>query len=151
MGAGFHGGFGFTGGAQKGGMIPLDLQFFASKVFEKGGHISEESFSKHREFFLGKSLSKIESELRKHGYVVSRARSKNVGSKAVKLIVKNPTKERNIATVLVSPGSKHHGEVSYVKVSTNDVGVFKVVSDERRYKSDGKETAKVYFARRPKK
>ena len=56
-----------------------------------------------------------------------------------------------IARKLIEPGSKHHGEVSYVKVSTNDVGVFKVVSDERRYKSDGKETSKVYFARRPKK
>ncbi len=69
-------------------------------------------------------------------------------SKAKKLIIKNASKEKNIATILVSPGSKRHGNISYVKISTNDSGVFKVVSDEKKYKTDGKETAKIYFARR---
>ena len=151
MGAGNHGGFGATIGALISGLLPLDLQFFASKAFEKGGHISEKSFSEHREFFLGKSVAKLEAELRKQGYEVKRAKSKNSKSKAKKLIIKNASKEKNIATILISPGSKRHGNIAYVKVSTNDIGVLKVVSDESKYKSDGKETAKIFFARRKKK
>ena len=47
MGAGFHGGFGGTKGSKT--LFPLNLQFFAARVFEKGGHISKESFEGHRE------------------------------------------------------------------------------------------------------
>ncbi len=50
MGTGNYGGFGVTKGRKNKG-IKLDLQFFASKVFEKGGHMSEESFMGHAEFF----------------------------------------------------------------------------------------------------
>lgn len=148
MGTGNHGGFGNTLGKRRNGLLRMNLQLFASKAFESGGHISEKSFSEHREFFLGKSLGKIEAELRKHGYEVIRAKSTHATSKAKKLIIKNASKEKNIATILVSPGSKRHGNISYVKISTNDLGVFKVVSDEKKYKTDGKETAKIYFARR---
>lgn len=148
MGAGNHGGFGATKGMRNSGLPPMNLQFFASKAFEKGGHVSEESFANHREFFLGKSLAKLEAELKKQGYIVKRVKSKNKDSKARKLVVQNGTKVRNIATILVSPGSRRHGNIAYVKVSTNDAGVLKVVSDKSKYKSDGKETAKIYFARR---
>ncbi len=41
--------------------------------------------------------------------------------------------------------------MSYVKISTSDAGILKVVSDKSKYKSDGKEKAKIYFARRNKK
>ena len=34
MGAGNHGGFGATKGMRKSGLLPLNLQFFASKAFE---------------------------------------------------------------------------------------------------------------------
>lgn len=42
-------------------------------------------------------------------------------------------------------------QIRCVPVSTNDAGKFKVVSDKDKYKSDGHETAKVFFARRKKK
>lgn len=51
MGAGYHGGFGPT----KGKGIPIDLQFFASKVFDAGGRVTEKSFSIHGSFFLSPS------------------------------------------------------------------------------------------------
>ncbi len=51
----------------------------------------------------------------------------------------------------ISPGSKRHGETPYVKVSTTDSGKYKIVSNKDKYKSDGNEKAKVYFARRKKK
>ncbi|MCR5203128.1 MAG: hypothetical protein K6D02_08610, partial [Lachnospiraceae bacterium] len=119
--------------------------------FERGGHVSEKSFSEHREFFLGKSVARIENELKKHGYEVKRERSTHPTSKAQRLIVTNQSKDRNIAVIQISPGSKRHGNVSYVKISTSDAGILKVVSDKSKYKSDGKEKAKIYFARRNKK
>ncbi len=63
----------------------------------------------------------------------------------------NPSKEKNITSIRVSPGSKRHGETPYVRVITNDIGGYKIVSDESKYKSDGKEKSKIKFARRKKK
>lgn len=149
MGAGFHGGFGGTKGSRT--FLPLNLQFFAARVFEKGGHISKESFEGHREYFLGKSVSRIKKELEKHGYKVSVQRSKYKDSKALRINILNPSKTKNVTVVQVSPKSKRHGEIPYVKVSTNDGGKYKIVSKEEGYKTDGKEKATIYFARRKKK
>lgn len=151
MGAGIHGGFGSTKGARSGSLLKLDLQFFASKVFEAGGHISKESFEGHREFFLGKSVQRLKHEMNKQGYDVKIEPSKHPNSKARKLTVLNPSKERNVTVVHVSPGSKRHGETAYVRVCTNDVGKFKVAVNIDKYKTDGKEKAVVYAARRKKK
>ena len=151
MGAGYHGGFGGTAGNRRNGLLPMNLQFFASKVFEKGGHISEESFSGHGEYFLGKSPKRIEKALQQQGYVTHIEKSKHVKSKAKKIIVENSSATKNIAVVQVSPGSKRHGETPYVKVSTTNSGKYKIVSNKDKYKSDGNEKAKVYFARRQKK
>ena len=59
--------------------------------------------------------------------------------------------KRNITVIQVSPKSKRHGDVPYVKVSTNDGGKYKVVSKKEGYKTDGKEKASIYFARRKEK
>lgn len=151
MGTGNHGGFGKTLGSKRSPSFPMNLQFFASKAFEKGGHISEESFEGHREFFLGKSAKRLQKEMEKQGYQTHIERSTHPKSKAKKIVVENKSKEKNISNIQVSPGSKRHGETPYVKVSTTNAGKFKVVSDESKYKSDGKEKAKIYFARRKKK
>ena len=42
MGTGNHGGFGATIGALRSGLLPLDLQFFASKAFENDNLTEEE-------------------------------------------------------------------------------------------------------------
>ncbi|MBO4913315.1 MAG: hypothetical protein J5504_11365 [Butyrivibrio sp.] len=151
MGAGFYGGFGATKGTRNLTLTKINLQFFAARVFEKGGHISKGSFEGHREFFLGKSVSRIKKELEKQGYEVNVHRSKNKDSKAIRIDVKNPSKVRNVTAVQVSPKSKRHGEVPYVKVSTNDGGKYKIVSKKEGYKTDSKEKATIYFARRKKK
>ncbi|SCY23263.1 hypothetical protein SAMN02910370_01779 [Lachnospiraceae bacterium XPB1003] len=152
MGAGNHGGFGTTKGMRRsGGLIKLDLQFFASKVFEKGGHLSEESFVGHREFFLGKSVLKIRKEMEKYGYVTEVSPSNHVGSKAKFIVVKNENKIRNITMVEVTPGSKQHGDVAYVRISTNDIGKYKIVSDQKKYVPGKGDKAKVYFPRKEQK
>jgi hypothetical protein len=149
MGTGRYGGFGNT----RGNKLPLklNLQFFASKVFGAGGYLSEESFEGHREFFLGKSPEKIAKEMKKHGYKVRIENSRHKFSKAKRIVVLNPSKERNISVVQVSPGSHRHGNTAYIKVSTTDGGKYKIVSREDAYTSDGKEKAKIYYPRRKRK
>jgi len=151
MGAGNHGGFGATKGMRKSGLIPLNLQFFASKAFEKGGHLSEESFVNHREFFLGKSVYKIKKEMEKHGYYTEVVPSTHAGSKAKFIKVKNESKVRNITMVEVTPGSKQHGNVAYVRISTNNIGRYKISSDQEKYVPGKGDKAKVYYPRRKKK
>ena len=147
MGAGNHGGFGATKGRAK-TLLTLNLQFFGARVFEKGGYISKESFENHREFFLGKSVQRLKYEMAKQGYITRIENSVHPLSNARKLVVLNPSKERNVAVVHVSPGSKRHGETSYVRVCTNDIGKFKVVTKMENYKTDGREKALIYPARR---
>lgn len=60
----------------------------------------------------------------------------------------NTSKERNISQIQVSPESKRHGNVSYVKISTIDIGKIKVVNGTKdKYKTDGKENATILFRR----
>ena len=148
MGAGRHGGFGSTKGSNT--RFPLDLQFFATKVFGKHGHFSEKNFEKYGAYFLGKSPSKIANEMGKHGYKTTIEPSNRVGSKAKRIVVQNTSKERNISVVQISPGSRRHGETAYVKVSTTDSGKFKYVNRKEKYKSDGAENAKIYYVERRK-
>lgn len=148
MGAGSHGGFGNSLGSRKNGRMKTNLQFFASKVFGVGGLITEEAFAKHGAFFLGKSAKRIVKEMQQQGYEIHIERSTHKTSKARKVVVDNPSKIKNVTSVQISPGSKRHGETAYVKVSTSDVGKLKIVADKKKYKSDGKETAKLYFVER---
>lgn len=149
MGTGKHGGFGNTKGSKT--LLKLNLQFFASKVFESGGHISEKSFEGYREYFLGKSVKRIAKDVEKHGYKVRIEDSRHKFSKAKRIVVLNPSKERNVSVVQVSPGSRRHGDTAYVKVSTTNEGKYKIVSKKELYISDGKETAKIYYPRRKRK
>ena len=146
MGAGKHGGFGNTKGIKNN--LKLNLQFFASKVFEIGGFLSEKSFEAHREFFLGKSAKKIAKEMRKHGYKTRIENSRHKFSKAKRIVVLNPSKKRNITVVQVSPGSRRHGNTAYIKISTTNGGKYKIISNQDYYISDGKEKSKLYYPRR---
>ena len=118
-------------------------------MFEAGGHISKESFEGHREFFLGKSVQRLKHEMNKQGYDVKIEPSKHPNSKARKLTVLNPSKEMLLLSMYRL--DKKHGETAYVRVCTNDVGKFKVAVNIDKYKTDGKEKAVVYAARRKKK
>lgn len=151
MGTGRHGGFGATKGSGRKPSLQMNLQLFASKAFEKGGHVSAKSIADHREYFLGKSVKRLEKAMNQQGYITHIERSRHKTSKAKKIIVENPSKIKNITVIQVSPYSKRHGSTAYVKISTTSGGIFKIVSNREKYKTDGKETAKIFFARREKR
>ncbi len=118
-------------------------------IFSDTGYVTIDSISERREFFLGKSAARLEHELQKHGYETTRRPSKNRGSKAKIIITLNSDKEKNIAHLQISPGSKRHGNVPYVKISTTDIGKIKIIgADESQYKTDGKEKATILFRRK---
>ena len=118
------------------------------QIFDPFGHVTLESISKRREFFLGKSVARIAYELKRQGYIIIRDKSKFKKSKAKIIMVLNSSKERNIAQIQVSRGSKRHGDVPYIKISTKDIGKIKIIdSTEKEYKTDGKEKAKLLFRR----
>ena len=60
--------------------------------------------------------------------------------------INNVGEGRNIIQVQVSPGGGRHGANPYVKISTNDQGIIKIVDGiQETYKTDGKETATIIF------
>ena len=118
-------------------------------IFTPSGHVTLNSISERREFFLGKSVSKIKNLLKKYGYEARITKSKHPESKAIIIRVLNTSKERNISQIQISPGSIRHGSVSYVKISTIDIGRIKIInSKESEYKTDGKENAILLFRRK---
>ena len=149
MGVGFHGGFGNTFGRIN--YLTMDLQLFASRAIAPTGAVTEKSISEHREFFFGKSAGKLSKILNKYGYKTRIRPSTHSASKAKIVVTLNPSKNRNISQIQVSPGSRRHGNVPYVKISTTNAGIFKIInSSSKAYKSDGTEKAKLLFRRRRK-
>lgn len=69
------------------------------------------------------------------------------GRKSSTLVVStNPSKDRNITQIQVSPnGSTHHGSDPYVKVSTKDIGVVKIVEGSKKTYNGRNEKATVIF------
>lgn len=115
------------------------------------GRVTKRSISQYREIFYGKSVSQIDAMLKKEGYNTTIRKSKHATSQAKIIVTTNPNKTRNITQVQVSPGSKRHGNVPYVKISTSNLGIIKVVDGSRSdYKTDGHETATLYFRRKSK-
>ena len=110
MGSGYHGGFGDTIGARNNASESLkrqsvQVQKHRNPVFSAKGHVTLESIAGRAEFFLGKSLARIQYELGKYGYKTKRRDSKNKKSKARLIVTLNPNKDRNITQMQISPGS----------------------------------------------
>ena len=149
MGVGFHGGFGHTFGRIN--YLTMNLQIFASRAITPTGAVTEKSITEHREFFFGKSAGKLARILKKYGYETKIRPSTHSTSKAKIVVTLNPSKNRNISQIQISPGSRRHGNVPYVKISTTNAGIFKIInSSPNAYKSDGTEKAKLLFRRRKK-
>jgi len=155
MGTGFHGGFGNTTGAKK-SPIPENQEPVLSAqekepIFSKDGHVTLKSISDRAEFFLGKSVAKIEHVLQKHGYETMRRPSIHSTSKAKIIVTLNSDKVRNITQIQISPGSVRHGDVPYVKISTSDIGKIKIIgASQSEYKTDNNEKAHLIFRRKKK-
>lgn len=108
-----------------------------------------ESISNRREFFLGKSVAKIEHVLHDNGYETRRRFSKHATSRAKIIVTTNHSADRNITQVQVSPGSSRHGNVPYVKISTSDQGKIKIIgASKEQYKTDNTEKATILFRRK---
>ena len=110
MGAGYHGGFGNTDGKKKHQnkveqAKPLVIKSNRKPIFSEKGHVTVESISNRREFFLGKSVAKIEHILHDNGYETKRRSSKHATSRAKIIVTTNHSADRNITQVQVSPGS----------------------------------------------
>ena len=113
-----------------------------------GAKITRESISAHREKFLGKTVGQIDKMLRQRGYQTTIRKSIHSTSKAKVIVIGNSSATRNITQVQVSPGSKRHGGVPYVKISTTDIGIQKIIDvTPAQYKTDGKENATLLFRR----
>ena len=85
--------------------------------------------------------------LRKSGYDVTVKNSTKSRSGAQIIKVNNPGNGKNISQVQVSPGGGRHGSNPYVKISTTDQGIIKIIDGPKNtYKTDGKETATIIFS-----
>ena len=142
MSKGSNGSFKGTNGAKNagGGSAP--------PLFDNG-HVTYESIAANREEFMGKSVEQIGDLLKRNGYEFNTRGSKNKGSTAKILEITNPSKERDIKQVQVSSdGSRRHGGIPYVKISTSNAGKIKIIDGKREeYKTDGSENATLIFRR----
>ena len=117
-------------------------------IFSETGNITYESVSARREAFLGKSPAKIAAILKKHGYIVKRDSSNSTGSTAKIITTLNPSKERNITQTQVTRRGRRHGPISYVKISTSNLGKIKIIDARKEDYKDGlNEKAKLLFRR----
>ena len=154
MGAGYHGGFGHTDGEEKHQKNIEKTKVAVKKsnrkpIFSAKGHVTIESISNRREYFLGKSVAKIEHILHDNGYETRRRSSKHATSRAKIIVTTNHSSDRNITQVQVSPGSSRHGNVPYVKISTSDQGRIKIIGGSKeQYKTDNTEKATILFRRK---
>ena len=113
----------------------------------KNGTISIDDIKANPSIFSGKSVDEIAKVLTDSGYDVTVKASTRSRSGAQIIKINNPGGGKNISQVQVSPGGGRHGSSPYVKISTTDQGIIKIIDGtESLYKTDGKETATIIFS-----
>lgn len=128
---------------------PTGLKSIRKPIFDNDGHITLQSVSERREFFLGKSAILLLKILLKYGYKAEIHDSNVHGSKARIIIILNNSAKRNITQVQVTPKGRRHGPIPYVKISTSDYGTIKIIgSKPDDYKTDGTEKSHLLFRRK---
>jgi len=112
----------------------------------KSGRVTKESISNNLSSFSGKSADEIADVLRNQGYDVTVRNSTKSSSGAQIIEIGNAGNGRNITQVQVSPGGGRHGSSPYIKISTSDQGIFKIVNgDASDYISNAVEKATIFF------
>jgi hypothetical protein len=112
----------------------------------KNGKITIDDIKANPDTFSGKSADEIAQMLKDAGYDVTVQASQRSSSGAKIIKINNPGGGKNITQVQVSPGGGRHGANPYVKISTSDQGIIKIVDGiEDIYKTDGKETSTIIF------
>ena len=92
-----------------------------------------------------KAGKKVKVAIEKGKKIVRASTRSKSGSQIIK--INNPGGGKNISQVQVSPDGGRHGRNPYVKISTTDQGIIKIVDgSESLYKTDGKETATIIFS-----
>lgn len=92
--------------------------------------------------FSGKSADVIAQVLRDSGYdvVIKKSAKSKSGAQIIK--INNLGGGKNVSQVQVSSRGGKHGSSPYIKISTTDQGIIKIIDDpEYLYKTDRKETA----------
>ena len=113
----------------------------------KNGKVSIDDLKANPSVFSGKSVDEIAQALTDAGYDVTVKASTRSRSGAQIIKINNPGGGKNISQVQVSPGGGRHGSNSYVKISTTDQGIIKIIDgSESLYKTDAKETATIIFS-----
>ena len=113
----------------------------------KNGKVSIDDLKANPSIFSGKSVDEIAQVLTDAGYDVTVKASTRSKSGAQIIKINNPSGRKNISQVQVSPGGGRHGSSPYVKISTTDQGIIKIIDgSESFYKTDGKETATIIFS-----
>ena len=146
--------FSGTSGANKAASInkAQHTHNLRTSPFTKTGHVSITSLKQFREHFMHKSVVEIRKMLKENGYETGTRKSNQKCSKAKIITISNGSKQKNISQVQISPGGGRHGALPYVKISTRDSGIIKIIAGKRKdYKSDGHEKATLIFERRQKK
>ncbi len=83
--------------------------------------------------------------LQKYDVTIQKSAKSKSGAEIIK--INNPGGGKNISQVQVSPGGGRHGSNPYIKISTTDQGIIKIIDGlESLYKTDGKETATIVFS-----
>ena len=118
-----------------------------SRTIIKNGKISIDDLRANPSVFSGRSVDEIAQTLKGAGYDITIQKSAKSKSGAQIIKINNPGGGKNISQVQVSPGGGRHGRNPYVKISTTDQGIIKIVDgSESLYKTDGKETATIIFS-----
>jgi len=110
------------------------------------GKITVSNIKKNPDALRGKSTEQIAQMLKNEGYNVTIKNSTKSRSGAQIININNPGKGKNISQVQVSPGGGRHGPNPYIKISTTDQGIIKIVDGPKSsYLTDGKETSTIIF------
>lgn len=110
------------------------------------GRVTVNSIKSNPSVFSGKNADEIAGILKSQGYDVTVKASTKSRSGAQIIKINNPGNGRNITQLQVSPGGGRHGDNPYIKISTSDQGIIKIVDGTKNtYKTDGKENATIIF------
>ncbi|MGX8796054.1 hypothetical protein ACR6HW_08215 [Fusibacter sp. JL298sf-3] len=116
------------------------------KTVFKNGNVTAETIGENLEWFSGKSADEIADALTSQGYDVTIRNSARSSSGAQIIEIHNNGSGMNITQVQVSPGGGRHGANPYIKISTSDQGIFKIVDGvASNYLSNAVEKATIFF------
>lgn len=112
----------------------------------KNGVVKIDDLKRNPNVFNEKSVEEIAAALKNEGYDITIRASTRSRSGAQIIKINNLGSEKNISQVQVSPGGGRHGSSPYVKISTNDQRIIKIVNGaQSSYITDGNETATIVF------